>query len=69
MELEEMSKKHEVREEFLCEKCYMFDGWAEHRNPRGMRLVKCRAIDAYVQPPYERCPAFLSKAIGIHRSS
>ncbi|PCN50482.1 hypothetical protein B6U99_04220 [Candidatus Geothermarchaeota archaeon ex4572_27] len=47
----------------LCESCVMFEGWAEGgRSPRGVKLARCRAIGASVQPPYDRCPAYKPRA-------
>lgn len=42
----------------LCERCEFFQGWTDKLSPRGVRLIKCRAVDALIQPPYERCSAF-----------
>ncbi|MCX8204635.1 MAG: hypothetical protein N3H31_03195 [Candidatus Nezhaarchaeota archaeon] len=45
-------------EGFLCERCEFFQGWTDRLSPRGVKLIRCKAVDAYVQPPYERCSAF-----------
>ncbi|MEM4700128.1 MAG: hypothetical protein QXT74_04165 [Candidatus Nezhaarchaeales archaeon] len=42
----------------LCERCEFFQGWADRLSPKGVRLIRCKAVEALVQPPYERCSAF-----------
>lgn len=42
----------------LCERCEFFQGWADRQSPRGVRLIRCKAVEAFIQPPYERCSAF-----------